>query len=184
MIVGFRNIGIVCRLPPPRNSRKIFSAKITFSQNHCFSYRKSMILEVIFALFALLRKSAKSCSFLAQVENSEKHCRFTMFFGPFPHFCAKVGGGLILGAAGGGNKRTHGGREGPGGVRCWGRPGGGGALPHAPRLRRARHGSSPCPFGRLRPSHSNNITKAGFSQLLATESRPAEVPWRGLSKNL
>ena len=50
-----------------QNFENIF-AKIAFSQNHCFSYRKSMILEVIFALFALLRKSAKSCYFLAQVE--------------------------------------------------------------------------------------------------------------------
>ena len=51
--------------------REIFEnifAKIALSQNLTISYRKSMILGAIFALFALLRKSAKSRTFLAQVE--------------------------------------------------------------------------------------------------------------------
>ena len=63
-----------------QNFRKIFFAKIAFSQNHCFSYRKSMILEVIFALFALLRKSAKSCYFLAQVGKQWKTLSFLPCF--------------------------------------------------------------------------------------------------------
>ena len=47
---------------------KTFFAKIALSQNLTISYRKSMILGAISALFALLRKSAKSRTFLAQVE--------------------------------------------------------------------------------------------------------------------
>ena len=73
-----------------QNFRKTFFAKIAFSQNHYFSYRKSMILEVIFALFALLRKSAKSWSFLAQVEKQWKTLSFLQcFLGHFSTFAKK-----------------------------------------------------------------------------------------------
>ena len=46
-------------------------------------------------------KVRKVDPFWPKSKNSEKHCRFYHVFMIFPHFCAKVGGEVVLGEMGG-----------------------------------------------------------------------------------
>ena len=76
-----------------------------------------MILEAIFALFALLRKCEKSHLFGPSRKVVRNTVVFSLLLGPFPHFGAKVRAELIFDPPGTGVLRTHGEHEVHGGVR-------------------------------------------------------------------
>ena len=96
-----------------QNTRKYFSRKLHFRKIIAFPIGNQWFWRSFPHFSHFREKVRKVAPFWPKSKNSEKRCRFYHVFGPFPHFCEKVGGELILARRSWGTQTDSGTRTSP-----------------------------------------------------------------------